>query len=237
MFDCNFWFRYARFTLYIRSFIFFFHFLNSAIHCDQTARGCDSPLIFLARARHFASQLSFPPKTNHPRRFPLRPYFHGRRRVAHRLASFLREKTDFQERYLWHSRNEMHAASRRRERDRSRGHRIVNWLSMRLLRCAAPKQEFEKRKVLATRTCTACSDTSGKLFLKSFLVAVFYCISVCAGRSPTLTILILPAYKEGWRCILQFILISFRMRVLDFNDLTPISWRDNKKPIRIIRIE
>jgi len=116
----------------------FFHLLISVIHTARdikreqertTRHSC-----FFSPSSPLASRLSFSQRIN--RRLPLRPYFHGRRRVASSRELPAREETDFKERYLWHSRNEMHDASPGKRSSHHIGHwgRIVNWLSMRLHR-------------------------------------------------------------------------------------------------------
>lgn len=59
---------------------------------------------------------------------------------------------------------------RRRERDRSRGHRdrIVNWLPMRLLRCAARSKNSKSEKFSRCSSTLAYSESSQKLFLNFF---------------------------------------------------------------------
>lgn len=89
----------TRFILYTWTFIFF-RFLNSFVHCAQSNGKRVQLFLFFSLASVIQLLISHFLKEPTIRWLPLRPYFHGRRRVAHRLASFLREKTDFQERYL-----------------------------------------------------------------------------------------------------------------------------------------
>lgn len=211
MLDCDFWSRYIRVILYMWTFIFF-RFLNSVIYCAQSNGKRVQLFLFFSLASVIQLLISHFLKEPTIRWFPLRPYFHGRRRVAHRsLASFLREKTDFQERYLWHSRNEMHAASpRKRSGPRaSRPHRKLTLDEIAPLRCT----EIRIRKAKSSRNvypmfkCSSVFWSVLKIISKFFSLhaAVFFVISVCIER-PINNINSLHVQKES---VMYFTIIKF----------------------------
>lgn len=145
MLDCDFWFRYSLYSLYIyiyklltiSAFFKQYHTLR-AITWQESA----TSLIFLSRslARSSSRFSSLIYSKNQPS-----AGFHSDLISMIAVASRIVSRASCERRPT--SRNvtsdirETKCMLRRRERDRSRGHRdhIVNWLSMRLLRCVSSK--------------------------------------------------------------------------------------------------